>query len=129
MVILYYLDPLLITHQYGKQNKNAVPKAMSGSLPRIWKKESAVSLIVTSVGSPPRVWGKGQSLRSNSFQLQDHPHACGEKSPFLISTVEAVGSPPTCVGKSFSLISGMHTKTGSPPRMWGKGIVTGLFAP
>ena len=27
---------------------------------------------------------------------------------------------PTCVGKSFSLISGMHTKTGSPPRMWGK---------
>ena len=119
MVILYYLDPLLITHQCGKQNKNAVPKAMSGSLPRIWKKESAVSLIVTSVGSPPRVWGKvqpvvmvepgvritptrvGKRTAQGWYQQRtgDHPHACGEKVRATQAELVGVGSPPHVWGK------------------------------
>ena len=115
----------------GKSRKICREAGCSRDHPRVCGEKAFSCFIITSLrGSPPRVRGKGKFLilafklfgitpacagkrncRAHLCQTpRDHPRVCGEKSSFPPSRLSRVGSPPRVRGKV--LQSGVYQAAG-----------------
>ena len=72
-----------------------------GSPPRMRGKVHGLAIGAVGVGITPAHAGKSSWYKVESYDLQDHPRACGEKPPLLCFFSLVLGSPPRMRGKEF----------------------------
>ncbi len=83
-------------HRSGRRCKHG------GSSPRVWGQVSGV--IVDSVRNriiPTRV-GTRRYVQPTPANPEDHPHACGDKIPVLVTVAFSLGSSPRVWGQEVS---------------------------
>ena len=106
-VSFYYLFLWDHPHACGdKRSMDFVGEGFIGSSPRVWGQE--VCLIIESRGIriiPTRV-GTSTPENYRGFVVEDHPHACGDKTVY------------------FGIV---YTSLGSSPRVWGQGFKFGYL--
>ena len=94
-------------HAYGDKKSTAVRKrSLSGSSPRVWGQEACSCSIGSNDRIIPTRMGTSNGDENGMIEIQDHPHAYGDK---------------TMQTAHFRL------KTGSSPRVWGQGIKSLIF--
>ncbi len=74
----------------------------SGSSPRVWGQVSDIIVSLrTSRIIPTRV-GTSKMTKKEEWEAKDHPHACGDKTPYRISAYIRKGSSPRVWGQEVS---------------------------
>ena len=89
----------------GEKFQASVPPVHgTGSPPRMRGKGMKCHRKMENAGITPAHAGKSANPFSDCRVLQDHPRACGEKSPIRSAKICMRGSPPRMRGKAFLLI-------------------------
>ena len=92
----------------------------SGSPPRAWGRFKRGLLLTFAFGSPPRAWGRSSCLPVINQSPPVHPHVRGEDCKKMRFRIQFIRFTPTCVGKMASPGTCWYSRTGSPPRAWGR---------
>ena len=81
-----------------KGNRNQTQTGL-GSSPRVWGQVNSAKQHPPIVGIIPTRVGTSSKRRIQGTQAQDHPHACGDKSPNVCNCPSATGSSPRVWGQ------------------------------
>ena len=93
-------------HACGDKSKSPSSNNSSkGSSPRVWGQAFFISFIPPVLRIIPTRVGTRTFRVFDSSHFGDHPHACGDKTPYRISA---------------------HSRKGSSPRVWGQGYTKNL---
>ena len=91
-----------------------------GSPPRMRGKEDSADESKSNKRDHPRVCGEKHSQRAYCISYWDHPRVCGEKRDFSRHPPFLQDHPRVC-GEKMMVRPCLRLKSGSPPRMRGKG--------
>ena len=105
----------------GKSFQGSTVRFAGWDHPRVCgEKKNASLFFVKLTGSPPRVRGKGSRKPERELDAGITPACAGKSSPVLIIIPGTWDHPRVC-GEKLSFVFKSSAKSGSPPRVRGKG--------
>ena len=89
-------------HPHACGDKGNFSKILSheaGSSPRVWGQVCTLRAVTVGAGIIPTRVGTRKGRKQLFFSVRDHPHACGDKIPVLVTVAFSLGSSPRVWGQ------------------------------